>query len=111
MRNKRLVGLLAGAGLSISLFAVGPALADGHELCGGEYHASVEIDPGQGTRYCSDGTLNEVAEPDEDGTSSCGGQNVATIEVQNTELPEGAPIQSFSYCSDGTIEGIEDLLP
>lgn len=58
--------------------------------------------------YCSDGTLGDAGVPaDGDGTSSCGGVYPVTVEVDDTELPEGAPVNDVSYCSDGTLDGLQ----
>lgn len=44
--SKRMILVLAVV-LCVGLFAFSPALGDGHESCGGQYHAAVEGRPGR----------------------------------------------------------------
>lgn len=106
--SKRLFGIIALAGLVAGLFIFAPAEAVTDGACGGEYLVTVEADTGRGVGYCSDGTLDWLVPPNGDGTSECGSEYPAAVEVDDPRTP---PADGVSYCSDGTISGINDYLP
>ena len=109
--------IMAIAAVSLGLAGLAGIITTPAQACGGNYPATVKGDTGQGVTYCSDGTIEAVTDlaPEEiddaittgDGTAtSCGDAGYpASVETQNVETGPG---QSVSYCSDGTLDGVQN---
>ncbi len=94
-------GTLGDAGVP----STGPTGAN----CGGEQPVAVGADTGQGVTYCSDGTVagvHDVTAPAGEEPSDCGDAGYpATVEVEPVDTGQGHKI---GYCSDGTLDDLQD---